>query len=273
MKIRLMSACCILVLARLAMPVDAWAGGIKGKVVADAKFQQYFTENESSGGAQKVDFYWEVENGVLPVTPPALVMSNRIGVALLRKDGATQPGFLPVHPEINGAMLVPGVVVAPPGATLKFHNADPFVHELYSDDLGKLFPPELQSSQQTRQVQFPNPGVYEVRCSMAPHLKGYIVILPGVVAFKNPADDGSFLFEGIAPGDYIVKIYFDGKEVGSQAVTVVDSDKEKDFAVVEVKIAPPATRRSEEPQDASEGEKPEDGSSGKADDKSEGSGK
>ncbi len=215
------------------------ASGMKGKVKAGEEFQQYFNK-QAKTGTEKLDFYWEVENGVLPVLPPVLEMEQRIAIALFRKDDPSSTGFVPVHPEIFGARVVPGVVVAPPKSTIKFHNADPFVHELYSDDLGKLFPPELQSSQQTRQVQFTNPGVYRVSCRTTPHLAGYVVIVEGVVAVKTPDAEGNFSFEEMDPGDYIVKIYFDGSVVGEKAVTVVDSDKEKDIAQVEIEMKPPA---------------------------------
>jgi len=236
---------CVLLAAALAQPQDALAGGIKGKVTPGKEFSEHFKESESSVGTAKVDFYWQVENGVLPIMPPVMEMNQRVGIALFRKDGKNDPGFLPVHPDVIGAELMPGIVVAPPKTTLKFHNTDPFVHELYSKDLGKLFTPELQSSQQTRQVQFSNEGVYEIGCQMTPHLKGYVVIVSGVVAFKNPAQDGTFLFEDIAPGDYVLRVYFDGQAVSKVDVTVEDSDKERDYANVEVKLTPPSKQKEE----------------------------
>jgi len=258
--------------AILSHSLEAGAGGIKGKVTTDKTFNEQFEKNESSTGTTKVDFYWQVENGVLPIMPPVMQMSQRVGVALFRKDGKADPGFLPVHPEVIGAELMPGVVVAPPKTTLKFHNTDPFVHELYSDDLGKIFAPELQSSQQTRQVQFSNEGVYEIGCKMTPHLKGYVVIVQGVVAFKNPGEDGTFLFEDIAPGEYVLRVYFDGQVVSKKDVTVVDSDKERDYASVEVNLMPPGKKKKED-----DGKKP-DGKGGeekaaKKEDEKESSGK
>ena len=236
---------CALVASLLAVLPDAHAGGIKGKVTAGEKFTEQFVETESSEGSAKVDFYWQVENGVLPIMPPVLKMDQRVGIALFRKDGKGDPGFLPVHPDVVGAELMPAVVVAPPKTTLKFHNTDPFVHELYSKDLGKIFAPELQSSQQTRQIQFSNEGVYQIGCQMTPHLEGYVIIVPGVVAFKNPAEDGSFMFEDIDPGEYVVKVYFDGEAVSKIDVTVEDSDKERDYASVEVKLTPPSKKKKE----------------------------
>jgi hypothetical protein len=246
---------CVLAAAFLAVPLDARAGGIKGKVTPGKEFSEQFTESESSSGTAKVDFYWQVENGVLPIMPPVMAMSQRVGVALFRKDGKNDPGFLPVHPDVVGAELVPGVIVAPPKTTLKFHNTDPFVHELYSKDLGKLFSPELQSSQQTRQVQFSNEGVYEIGCKMTPHLKGYVVIVNGVVAFRNPAENGSFLFEDIAPGEYVLRVYFDGQVVSKNDVTVEDSDKERDYAEVEVKLTPLSKKKKKEKKEEG-GKKP-----------------
>ena len=224
----------------MLLPAMSLAGGLKGKVTTSKEFMEAFIEGADGSGQQKVDFYWQVENGVLPIMPPPLDIDERVGIALFRKDGKVASGFLPEHPEIHGASIVPRTIVAPPKTTLKFHNTDPFVHELYSEDLGKLFEPELQSTQQTRQVQFNNPGLYVIQCAMTPHLEGYVVIVPGVVAFANPADDGSFLFEDLEPGDYVVKFYFDGQEIASQEATVVESEKEKDYAEVEVELpAPP----------------------------------
>jgi plastocyanin len=267
MKKPLLTAGCMLL---VLLPGVARAGGLKGKVVAEKEFADYFAGEETDVGKEKVDFYWQVENGVLPIVPPKLEMSSQLGVAVFRKDGKVEPGFLPVHPEIEGAMLLPGVVVAPPKTTFKFHNADPFVHELFCEDMGKLFEPELQSSKQTRQVQFNNEGVYKIGCKMTPHLHGYIVIVPGVVAFKNPAEDGTFLFEDMAPGEYVIKVYYRGQVVATAEATVVDSDREKDYANVELKLAPPKPgeappAKEEEPagKDAGKGEAGKAGKDGR----------
>jgi hypothetical protein len=263
---------CVLLGLFFSYPLVADAGGVKGKITPSKEFGEQFKKNEASTGTAKVDFYWQVENGVLPIMPPVMEMNQRVGVALFRKDGKSDPGFLPVHPDVIGAELMPATVVAPPRTTLKFHNTDPFVHELYSKDLGKLFAPELQSSQQTRQVQFSNEGVYEIGCKMTPHLKGYVVIVKGVVAFRNPGEDGTFLFEDIAPGDYVLRVYFDGQAVSKVNVTVEDSDKERDYADVEVKLSPPGKKKK-----GDDGKKP-DGKGGeekaaKKEDEEESSGK
>jgi hypothetical protein len=92
-------------------------------------------------------------------------------------------------------------------------------------------------------VQFSNEGVYEIGCKMTPHLKGYVVIVNGVVAFRNPAEDGTFLFEGIAPGEYELRVYFDGQAISKVDVTVEDSDKERDYANVEVELTPPKKKK------------------------------
>lgn len=249
MKKCLLTASCAIASLALLLPATAWAGGIKGTVKAGKEFQEYFNQKQSTG-TPKVDYYWQVENGVLPVKSPELEMDKSVSVALFRKDGKTPGGFVPQHPEVFGAQLMPSVIVAPPKVTLKFHNADPFVHELYSDDMGKLFEPELQSSTQTRQIQFSNPGTYMVGCKTTPHLKGWVVVASGVLTAKNPEESGAFMFEDVAPGEYVLRVYFEGEVVASSDVTVEDSDREKDHAQVELEMAPPAQSGSKEGEGA-----------------------
>jgi hypothetical protein len=263
---------CVLVATLVLLCSPAWAGGVKGRLKVGKEFHQYF-QSTASSGQPKVDYYWKVENGVLPVKPPTLDVEQSVAVTISRKDGKTPPGFVPEHPEIYGAELVPGIVVAPPKTTLKFHNSDPFVHELYSEDLGKLFEPELQSSQQSRQVQFSNPGVYRIGCKTTPHLQGWVVITPGIVDSKSPGPDGTFLFEDVAPGEYVVKAYFHGEVVAASEIAVEDGDRERDYAEVELELEPPAEQGESgaKDEDAAGGDDAEqEGDEGDEGDKSQG---
>ena len=48
------------------------------------------------------------------------------------------------------------------------------------------------------------------------------IVEPGVVDVVYPARNGTFAFRDLAPGDYYLRAYFNGKQVGKQ-VTVVAS--------------------------------------------------
>ena len=237
----------IMVTVFLATPELCRAGTIKGKLGATKEFKEYFEEVVDASLHNSEDYYWMIENGVLPILPPSIDWSSNVVVALTNTSGSPSANRL-YNVTIIGVAFNPYVLIVPPKSTVKFKNEDPFVHNLYSPDLGQNFTPEILPSRQLRQVQFRNAGTYDIHCKMTPHLEGFVIVDPGVVTTVSPAKDATFTFEGIEPGKYQLKIYYKGKVVGRQDVEIVD-DKPVE---VEVKVEPPKEEKKEE------GEKKED---------------
>ncbi|MFH1436308.1 MAG: cupredoxin domain-containing protein [Pseudomonadota bacterium] len=231
----------IMLTVLLAVPEPGGAGTIKGKLGATEEFKEYFRDVVDESLNNTDDYYWMIENGVLPILPPSIDWSSNVVVALTNTSGSPSANRL-YNVTIIGAAFNPYVIIVPPKSTVKFKNEDPFVHNLYSPDLGQNFAPEILPSRQLRQVQFRNAGTYNIHCKMTPHLVGYIIVDPGVVTTVSPAKDATFLVEGIEPGKYQLKVYYKDKVVGERDVEIVD-DKPVE---VEVQVAPPEEEKKEE---------------------------
>jgi len=222
-------------LAVLLPALDAQAGPLKGKFKTTKDFSDFFQKSMEATAEDKGDYYWLVENAVLPIQPPAVDWARELVVAIMKKGNP--PGFDKIQNVIiSGATFSPSTIIVPPKTTIKFKNEDPFVHSLYSLDLGTSFTPEILPSRQLRQIQFLNPGTYLVRCKMTPHLEGYVIVDPDVVDMIIPAADGTFTYENLAPGKYQLKLYYKGQLVGVKGIEILDEKAVE----VEVEIVSPA---------------------------------
>ena len=238
------SAVCILLIVPavfLAVPELGRAGAIKGKLAASEEFKEYFEAVVDASLHNSEDYYWMIENGVLPILSPSIDWSKNVVVALTNKSGSPSANRL-YNVTIVGAAFNPYVIIVPPKSTVKFKNEDPFVHNLYSPDLGQNFAPEILPSRQLRQVQFRNAGTFNIHCKMTPHLEGYVIVDPGVVTAVSPAKDATFLIEGIEPGSYQLKVYYKDNVIGQQDVEIVDEKPVE----VEVKVEPPKEEEKKE---------------------------
>lgn len=221
-----------------------FGGEIKGSVRAGKEFLKFYEESESSGDDVGVDYYWYIENGIIPVKRLYPEWSSDfLAVLTFASGGGSSEGKI-YKMKISGADFDGSVVVIPPKSTVKILNEDPFIHNIYSPELGQVFAPEILSSGQYRQVQFRNPGVYRVKCKITPHLTGYVVVMKGIVATARIGPEGKFKFEDVPEGNYLVKIFYRGKVIGEEKVKL---EGEKASPQVEIKVSPPGgmTERSD----------------------------
>jgi len=211
------------------------AGSVKGKVTITKEFEKYYDEQAQKGieGDTGTDYYWLIENGILPIKPAALDPS-RLVIAVMKTGGSPPPsGIFTV--SLGGAMSSPNPVIVPPKSTVKFVNNDPFVHSLFCAEMGQVFAPEITPSRQTRQIPFFNEGVYDVGCKITPHLHAWVIVTPLVVQTAAAQKDGSFAVEGLPAGTYDLKVYHGEKVLGSRKIEVTDAAP----AELEVPIYPP----------------------------------
>lgn len=165
--------------------------------------------------------YWEVPNGVMPITTARANVEFDVGVIL------TGPGIpeatQPVGIRIEGGRCRPGTVVVSPGTTLDISNADLVGHDLYAVARGasdRVVPAQLVSPRSRRQVQLPAAGVYELRDVRQPSFRCWVIAGPGQGRILLPNSAGAFAATGLNDGTYTVKAYYEGAERASQTVTV-----------------------------------------------------
>jgi hypothetical protein len=142
---------------------------------------------------------------------------NRDVCVVAISAGAAQ-AHEPLIVKLTGSRLTPGSLVLSPGSRLSLKNADPFPHTLYEvgNDKWAANPTAPGSS---RDWAGTTPGVHVIRDQQFPSVAMYIVIDPNAVEFAMPDRDGTFSM-GVTPGDYTIKAFFEGKQVGKTADNV-----------------------------------------------------
>lgn len=186
--------------------------------------------------------YWNFPNGVLdPINTARANVEWDVGVVL------TGPGVAestqPVTIALEGGRCRPGTVVVSPGTTLSIDNQDLLAHELYAVREGqtqRAAPAELTSPRTRRQMTFPGAGTYEVRDVRQSSLRCWVVVGPGQGRVLRVDAAGAFTATGLNNGDYTVKVYFEGHERASQAVTVSDREAEVQVSLAGAAAAPAA---------------------------------
>jgi hypothetical protein len=112
---------------------------------------------------------------------------------------------------ITGGRATPSTIVVAPGSRLVFKNVDPFPHTLFEvGNASWAANPTAPGS--SRDWSGTSPGVHEVRDQLFPSVAMHIVIDPGAVEFAYPDHEGAFTMT-LAPGEYALKVFFDGKQV------------------------------------------------------------
>jgi hypothetical protein len=118
----------------------------------------------------------------------------------------------PVVVKVTGGRLTPSTVVLSPGSRISFKNADPFPHVLYDAEDPK-WAPNPTGPASTREWAATAPGVHTIRDQLFPGIVMHVVVDPAAAEFALPDHEGAFTLS-VPPGEYTLKVFFDGKQVG-----------------------------------------------------------
>jgi hypothetical protein len=141
--------------------------------------------------------------------------SRDICLAALRSDNQeAQPA---TRMTVTGGRVFPTTIVIPPNTPLAFKNFDPFKHRVYiTAGTGQvvLAAEDLQPNA-LRSWAPGGAGKFEVRDELFPSVRTYVIVDPQVAQITYPGRDGTFAF-ALPAGDYVVKAFFNGRQVGKQ---------------------------------------------------------
>ena len=105
----------------------------------------------------------------------------------------------------EGGRFRPGALAVRTGTVVRFPNADPFYHNVFSYsgprfDLGRYPPGE------SREVVFDQPGIVRAYCEIHEHMRAVVVVTDhGFHAVVG--EDGTFSITGVPPGSYTLTAY------------------------------------------------------------------
>jgi plastocyanin len=173
--------------------------------------------------------YWQEWNGFIDPKKPSVDFAREVSAALIG-SGETRDA---TTVTLRGGTLNPSTVVVQHGTTLRVRNEDDFAHELYVARI-KDFEAKVIGPGQTRSVQMTETGVFEVRDKLSPHVRGFLHVLAKVARVVSPNAEGSFVFEEVPPGDYVVKIFRGANEFEGGTLEV-ESKGDAQLAPVDVR--------------------------------------
>ncbi|MGA7119532.1 MAG: hypothetical protein WBY94_05500 [Polyangiaceae bacterium] len=124
----------------------------------------------------------------------------------------------PLAIKVTGGRMTPATVVLSPGSRLSFRNLDPFPHVFFESGNDK-WAPNPTGPGSTREWAASAPGLHEIHDQLFPSVVMYVVVDPGVVEFAFPDRDGFFSMS-LPQGEYTLRAFFDGKQVGKEASAV-----------------------------------------------------
>ncbi len=163
-------------------------------------------------------YYWKVWNGFLDPRPSRPSPDRELAV-VLTGGGVEAPTGCSFR--IQGGDLLPKTIVIKAGSALRIENRDGCSHELQSNEIPD-FAPLATAPGNVRAINVPAGGPYIVSDRLYAHVGGTVHAIEDLVACAQLSPDGSYLFEGIAAGQYTLKVFHGAEEVHSAPVEVTE---------------------------------------------------
>ena len=184
-------------------------------------------------------FFWEVPNGVVPITTARADVERDVTVVLT--GSGVEESSQPAAMVIEGGRCRPGTVVVSPGAMVNIDNHDMLTHELYAvagNSAERVVPADRTSPRARRQVSFQRAGTYELRDVRDPSFRCWVLVGAGQGRVLRLDAQGAFRATGLNEGTYTLKVYYEGAERASQSVTVAGRE-----TAITVSLGAPAAPR------------------------------
>lgn len=106
----------------------------------------------------------------------------------------------------EGRRFVPDLVAITAGDRVAFPNGDPFLHNVFSQSPARKFDLGSFKRGESKDKEFPSPGVIDVYCNIHPEMAATILVVPNRRHTRAGAD-GRFVIEGVPPGTWTVFAY------------------------------------------------------------------
>jgi plastocyanin len=197
-------------LGALGIASSALASQVRGKIAGADKL--YPAAYASMGDAKGHRYTWREPSPTVKQEFRNLTANPSRDICIAACSGTASPHEA-IQITVTGGHTVPTTIAVSPGTKLLFVNHDPFPHKLYRVG-DPSFKESVTSSGGSLDWAAPGAGTYEFADRLAPTLHFYVVVDPGVVEVVYPGHNGSFAFRNLPAGDYILKAFFDGKQVG-----------------------------------------------------------
>jgi len=102
--------------------------------------------------------------------------------------------------------FVPDLVAVTAGGSVAFPNADSFLHNVFSQSPERKFDLGSFRKGESKDKDFPKPGVVDVYCNIHPEMAATILVLPNRL-HTHVKPDGTFEIDRVPPGHWTVVAY------------------------------------------------------------------
>ena len=147
-------------------------------------------------------------------------------------DPAGARAAAPVKIEQKGRKFVPDLVAITAGDKVVFPNVDPFLHNVFSQSGTRKFDLGSFKKGDSKEKEFPAPGVVDVYCNIHPEMAATILVLPNRKHTRS-GPDGTFTLDGVPPGTWTLFAYTRraAKPVSAKVRVLADGDTEIELAL------------------------------------------
>lgn len=223
--------------AVVALSATAQAGDngvIKGKIIFGGNVDDYkrsviktdkdpnCKKNKKKIGTEKVI----INKKTTPMTLRNVMVYVKEGLGERKFEAPSEPVLL----DQVGCQYKPHVIALMEGQKLRVRNSDATNHNIH---LLPKINPESNFSQpkqgMKRDLQLVKEDAFKAKCDVHPWMSCYIRVFDHPF-FAITGKDGTFVLEGLPPGNYVVEVWHE--QFGTQTMTVEvaqDETKEADF--------------------------------------------
>jgi len=113
----------------------------------------------------------------------------------------------------------PRVLAVPAGGTVRFPNADPILHNVFSVSPGNAFDVGLYGPGEGRAYTFETPGLVRVFCNVHHAMMAYVIVLD-TPYFTRPDPSGAFDLRGLPSGPGRLTVWQERSEAWTQDVVL-----------------------------------------------------
>jgi plastocyanin len=188
----------LIVAAALVAPLASARAGGAGRVTGKVSVQD--ADGKPAAGAEVIVYVVGFKEDGDRAAPP---------IALTQKD----------------RKFIPDLVAITVGESVSFPNADPFLHNVFSQSTARRFDLGSFKRGDAKTKDFPNPGVIDVYCNIHPEMAATILVLPNR-RHARVAADGSFALTGVPPGNWTVFAYTRRADRPASAAVTVEADRD-----------------------------------------------
>jgi plastocyanin len=136
----------------------------------------------------------------------------------------------------------PHLLIVPVGSVVRFPNADPFFHNVFSEFEGRRFDLGLYEAGSSKEVTFGREGVSYIFCNIHPEMSAVVIAL-STPFYSVEGPRGRFHIANVPADDYMLHVWVEGEGQGPSNVTarrVRISADHTDLGVIRLPLIPQA---------------------------------